>query len=134
MLLITALLIACGVLLFYDFAWLEKELRTGFLYGVQLGGCSSLAAVCLATLIRYRRILRDEQALKAAYYREHDERSQAIRAKAGAPMILVTSVLMIVAGMVASYFNPIIFYSLFLAALCQLVAALVVKIIYTRLL
>jgi len=66
------------------------------------------------------------------FNKENDERLKAIKAKAGLPMVLVTSVLMIIAGVIAAYFNATVFIVLIVAAVCQMMISGIVKLIYMR--
>ena len=85
-------------------------------------------------IIRYNRALGDERHLQLLYNREHDERMRLIRQKAGMPILMVTSLGMVVAGVVAGYFNAVVFMTLIGAALIQLVVAVAVKLYYVRVL
>ena len=50
-----------------------------------------------------------KKELKIQYNKENDERMKAIKAKAGMPMLLITSIVMIIVGVIAGYFNFTIF-------------------------
>lgn len=102
------------------------------LYGVSepssLGSIFLMGMFALAYTFRLSRALKDEKQLKLLYNKENDERLKAIRSKAGMPMLLITSLLIMAVGVVASYFNSIIFYTLFAAALGQLIIGVIVKL------
>ena len=99
------------------------------------GGLLSALCILLAVMIiRYNRALGDERHLQLLYNREHDERMRLIRQKAGMPILMVTSLGMVVAGVVAGYFNAVVFMTLIGAALIQLVVAVAVKLYYVRVL
>ena len=68
--------------------------------------------------------------LREAYLKETDERMILIRSKAGMPALLITSVIMIFAGIIAGYFNIIVFYSLLAAGVCQLLLGVCLKFYY----
>lgn len=53
-----------------------------------------------------------------------------IRVKACLPLILVTSVLMIIVGVIAAYFNAVIFIVFVSAAACQIIISVIVKLTY----
>ena len=99
-----------------------------FLCGLAIG----IALVSLWRMMGYAAAVRDETKLRMAYNRENDERIKSIRAKAGMPMLLVTSVLMLLVGMIAGFFNLTIFYTLTAAAGCQLVLGCIMKFIYMK--
>ena len=95
------------------------DFQTGFMLG--------LAIVSLFILIKYCKLLKNERMLKEAYLKETDERMILIRSKAGMPALLITSVLMISAGIIAGYFNIIVFYSLLATGVCQLLLGVSLK-------
>lgn len=88
--------------------------------------------IALVQVIRLSRIIKDENQLKILYNKEHDERLKGIRSKAGMPMIMIMSILLMVVGIVASSFNYIVFYTLFVAGAIQLVIGAAVKIYYSK--
>lgn len=100
----------------------------GFISGILTSGI----VMSVIIVIRYSRIIKDDTKLKMEYNRENDERMKAIRSKAGMPMIMFTSVGMIIAGILLSYYDPFIFKVLSMAAACQLTAAVIAKAYYTR--
>jgi Na+/H+ antiporter NhaD/arsenite permease-like protein len=76
--------------------------------------------------------IRDEKALKELYNKEHDERLREIRAKAGMPILLITSVLMLIAALIAGPLSVPIFYTLLIASSAQLLISLGVKMYYLK--
>lgn len=98
------------------------DFQTGFMLG--------LAIVSLFILIKYCKLLKNERMLKEAYLKETDERMILIRSKAGMPALLITSVIMIFAGIIAGYFNIIVFYSLLATGVCQLLLGVSLKFYY----
>lgn len=102
------------------------------LMGFQTGLVMGLMALTIAYIIRLTRALKDDKQLKIWYSKEHDERLKTIRAKSGMPMLLITSLMMICAAVVAGYYNPIVFYTLVVAAMIQLTAGVLVKLYYLK--
>lgn len=100
----------------------------GMVGGMSVGTVVALGMLAVVQIIRLRRVLKDEKLMKLLYNKEHDERLQAIRSKAGMPMILIMSIAMIVAGVIGSRFNETIFYTLFAAGFVQILVGAVVKI------
>lgn len=98
------------------------DFQTGFMLG--------LAIVSLFILIKYCKLLKNERMLREAYLKETDERMILIRSKAGMPALLITSVIMIFAGIIAGYFNIIVFYSLLATGVCQLLLGVSLKFYY----
>ena len=127
-LLAAILLLAAGMGV-YDVFWAQAE---SVAFDFQCGLVMGIGAGALVLIIRYRRMMADERRLQMFFNAENDERRKAIQAKAGLPMILVTSFLMMLAGSFIGYFNVVVFYTLFVAAMCQLLLAVAVKLIYLR--
>ena len=86
----------------------------------------------LFQLMKYRSALKDETKLRVLYNQENDERMQAIRAKAGVPMVLILSILLVLAGMIIGYWNETVFVVLIGVALFQLFTSAAVKFYYMR--
>ena len=97
--------------------------------GLKNGKVQNLA---LIRIIRYRKALRNDKELQIQYNKENDERMKAIPAKAGMPMILISSIIMVIAGIIIGYSNMVVFYTLIAAAVIQLVIACITKFIYTK--
>lgn len=97
--------------------------------GLKNGKVQNLA---LIRIIRYRKALRNDKELQIQYNKENDERMKAIQAKAGMPMILISSIIMVIAGIIIGYSNMVVFYTLIAAAVIQLVIACITKFIYTK--
>ena len=81
---------------------------------------------------KFRRALKDDTALRRLYNREHDERMQAIRAKAGVPVTLLMGVGLMTAGLVATFFDMTVALTLVAAGLAELLATLALKAWYSR--
>ncbi len=111
----------CFVVLHY----LGKEANQSF--SLMAGLTSGLTILICMLALRYSRALKDDTTLRRLYNEDHDERKQAIRAKAGAPMILFTSAGMVAAAAVASWFSSTVTTTLLAAAAAQMLAACVVK-------
>ncbi|MCI7813844.1 MAG: hypothetical protein SO016_11350 [Lachnospiraceae bacterium] len=73
-------------------------------------------------LMKLRNCLWDEEKLRLLYAQENEEKVQLFVKKSGMPMILATSMVMILVGAVAAYFSIIVFYTLIIAAAGQLLA------------
>lgn len=104
----------------------------GFIRGFQLGFAAALTGAGACMAVWYSRLLTDPERLQLRYNKEMDERMKAIRAKAGMPMLNVTSLLMIVVGMVGSYWRPMTFCILVLAGTFQLLASMTVMAVYLK--
>ncbi|MGI6545633.1 MAG: hypothetical protein ACOX2M_04225 [Fastidiosipilaceae bacterium] len=128
---IIPILVAVGLSI-YNVFFASERIKESFIFGFQFGAAISLGIISIAFLILYRRVLTDDKKLKLQYNKENDERLKTIRAKAGVPMVLITSIFMIIAGIIAGYFNLTIFITLVVAAVSQMLIAAVTKQIYLR--
>lgn len=104
----------------------------GMVVGQSLGMIIALGMMAVIQIIRLSRIINDEKQLKLLYNKEHDERLKTIRSKAGMPMILIMSIVMFAAGIIGSYFNEVVFYTLFAAGFVQLLIGATLKIYYLK--
>lgn len=100
----------------------------GMLSGFRTGMAIGIGFFALIRLFFLGKAIRDEKTLKELYNKEHDERLSEIRAKAGMPLLLITSVLMLIAGPL----NVTVFYTLLIAASVQLLTGLGVKMYYLK--
>lgn len=113
----------------YDVLGVSETMKNSFIFCFQCGGASALGLLCIILIFRYRTLLGNEEKLKLEYIRETDERLAAIRTKAGMPLLLILSIGMIIAGIIAGYFNLIIFYTLIITAICQMLVGCCIKLI-----
>jgi hypothetical protein len=132
MILFAGVILVCVGLLFYNQFWASDALKNNFAFAFQCGFAASGALLLAYLLFQHRRILTDETKLRLSYNRENDERVKAIRAKSGFPMVIILSMLLIFAGMVAGYFNTTVFAVLVAAALFQMFVCAVVKFYYLK--
>ncbi len=100
----------------------------GFVAGFQFGLIVSILGLSVIDIIKLSLAIKDETKLKVLYNKEHDERMKAIRSKAGMPLIAVTSVLLIIAAIIAGYINITVFYTLIIAVAGQLSVSTAVKL------
>lgn len=122
-------LIVCGERgIFNKWAGIMNEHILDYQEGL-LMGIGVLALVCF---IRYARAIRNSKKLQILFNTEHDERKKLIKQKAGMPIIAVTSMLMILVGIVGGYFNTTIFYTLTVAGIAQMTIGAAVKMYYLR--
>lgn len=126
-----ALVILVGILVFL-ITRTETDGVNSVLLGFQTGLVMGLMALTVVYIMRLVRALKNDKQLKIWYNKEHDERLKTIRAKSGMPMLLITSLMMICAAVVAGYYNPIVFYTLVIAGMLQLAAGVLVKLYYLK--
>ena len=116
----------------YDVFFANEATRESFIFSFQCGTSIAVGLISAVLIIRFKQALKDDAKLKVQYNKENDERLKAIRAKAGIPILLFTSVGMIVAGIIAGYFNSTIFITLIIAASFQMLIGVIIKQIYLR--
>ena len=116
----------------YDVFFADPAVKESAVFGLMLGALTALGLMSAVLILRFRIILRDDVKLKTQYNKESDERLKSIRAKAGMPVLLLTSAGMIAAGIAAAHFNTEIFIALVTAAICQMLTGAVIKLIYLR--
>ena len=131
-LLLTLPIILAVTLGVYDVFWVSDQIKEGPVYGFQDGIITSLGLLATILVIRYRVLLKDDKKLLLMFNRENDERIKAIKAKAGIPMLPITSILIIIAAIIAGYFNELVFLTLIATAIFQMTICVLVKIIYTK--
>ena len=98
----------------------------------QIGLITAIGFLAAIQFFRLSQALKDDKKMKQFFNQEHDERMKLIRSKAGMPMMLITSILMIVAAIIAGYFNIVVFYTLLSASMVQLIMGATVKIYCLR--
>jgi len=106
----------------------EASLAEGIIAGFQFGIIFGIGILGLIQIIKLRRAIKNETNLKILYNQEHDERLKTIRSKAGMPMLMVTSIIMLIAAIIFGYFNLVVFYTLVIAATAQLTIGAIVKL------
>jgi len=106
----------------------EASMIDGTIAGFQFGIIFGIGIFLLIQRIKLGRIIKDETKLKMLYNHEHDERLKSIRSKAGMPMLMVTSIIMLIAAIIVGYFSTVVFYTLVIAATVQLSIGTLVKL------
>jgi len=91
--------------------------ETDFMRGLMIGFAMFIIAMTVFNMVRIRRALRDEALLKRMYIAETDERAIFIRNKVGGAGIRISIFVLMVAAIIACYFNMTVTYSLIGAAM-----------------
>lgn len=120
-----------GAFSIYSIVFVDHSSATrsdGFVAGFQFGLIISIFGFSLFDIVKLSLAINDETKLKILYNKENDERMKTIRSKAGMPLIAITSMLMVVAAIVAGYFNIVVFYTLVIAVAAQLSVSAAVKL------
>lgn len=110
----------------------QTDISKDGIFCFQCGLNTAIGIIAAVQIIRCRGALSNDEKLKIQFNKENDERLMAIRAKAGMPMLMVTSITIIVVAIIAGYFNTVIFITLVSAALFQLIIGLLIKLLYMK--
>jgi hypothetical protein len=108
----------------------EAGMAAGMVDGFRLGLIMGILGLSLINIIKLTRTLRDDKRIKMYYNQINDERMKAIRSKAGMPLLLQLSVLMLIAGIIAGYFSKTVFLTLIITAAVQLSIGVIIKFFY----
>ena len=125
------LLLFVGLLLYNQFG-APDTIKDSLSFSFQCGFSAAGSLALVSMLVRYRRALSNEQKLKVLYNQENDERMKTIRAKAGVPMVLILSIILVLVGNIIGYFNETVFFVLICVAIFQLFASAAVKFYYMK--
>lgn len=132
--LFSILSIACAAIIVLDVFGALQNIKALALnqniLSFQLGVVTALGLISALYSIKYRRTMKDEKKLELLYNSMHDERMKLIRQKAGMPLIAVTSILIMFAGVIIGYFNETIFITLVAAGFAQMMISNFVKLYY----
>ncbi|MEG0240597.1 hypothetical protein [Anaerorhabdus sp.] len=83
-------------------------------------------------IVKTRKALGNPDKLKQLYAEEHDERKRYIRAKAGQPLLMILSGLIIFAGLILAPYDVNITYVLVMVALFQMTISVFYKLYLLR--
>jgi len=132
----TRIVLFCAVLLLFVAILLYNQfgandaVKDSLAFSFQCGFSAAGSLALVFWLMKYRGALKDEAKLRLLYNEEKDERMSAIRAKAGIPMVVILSMILVLGGMIIGYFNETVFVVLIGVALFQLLVSLCVKLYY----
>ena len=110
---------------------LGSEAANDFVSGFQLGILMALTVVFLYKMVNYRKALKDETLLKRLYYKETDERLAFINQQVGKSSMSVTTVVLLIAAVIAGYFDIKVFVTILAVTFVQLVIQLILQRYYT---
>lgn len=83
-----------------------------FILGFQSGVFTGLLFVFIIFIVKYRKSMKSEEALKKLYIEENDERGQLIGYKGSVSTTVAMLILLAFSTIVAGFFNEIIFFTL----------------------
>lgn len=73
-----------------------------------------------------------QSAIREFYFKEHDERMAAIREKSGGNVMDTCGIVIIMAGVVAGYFNPVVFGTMIICGVFLLLVKKLLHIYYCK--
>lgn len=100
----------------------------GFIDGVSVG----FAALLLLGVVRNLLAMKNEQKLRAQYIKAHDERSRRIWEMAGANSYWFVTMGLLLAAIVAGYFNPLITIVIVCCIFYICMVRLILKVYYGK--
>lgn len=102
----------------------DQDASLGFATGLAAG----LEIILIFRLFKIKNALKDEKILKESYIKEKDEREETIRLKSGYPTVLILSIGIFIAAILAGFFSKTVFYTLVTVGFCQVLVVLALKI------
>ena len=111
---------------------LGNENANDFVAGFQLGILCVLLLAFAAKLVNYRKALKDDKLLKQIYYKENDERVCFISQQVGKSSMSITTVVLLIAAIIAGYFNIIVFITILAVTAVQLLIQLMLYWYFDR--
>lgn len=103
-----------------------------FFQGFHIGMVLVLAVYCIINICKFRNILSSEDRIREFYIKEHDERMAAIREKTGGNVMDTCGIVIIMAGVIAGYFNPVVFVTLIICGMFLLLVKKFLHIYYCK--
>ncbi len=129
-------IIALALIGAYDYFMIrntgEKTIAQKVAIGFQIAILVAIGILACIYLIKLTSTLWDEEKVRLLYAQEHDDTMKRFQEKAGMPMILISSMAMVLIGAVAAYFSIAVFYTLIAAAAAQMAAVTAMFFYYTR--
>lgn len=125
---IAVLLLTSSILKVVTVTDAEKTGASGFAVGFSIAA----GLLFVIRMIYYWKALGDPVALRKLYNQENDERMKVIRAKAGQPLLSITSSLMLIAGAFLGNVDEKVMFALLIAAVVQLLISIAVKFYFIR--
>lgn len=126
---IVLLLIVFGV---FDMVTGSTKNVADFISGFNFGICISVELVAVYYMTKYTKALNNEELLKKLYVEENDERNKMIQTKIGGIAIDIILGGVIIATIVAGYFNEVIFFTLLGVTAFMVLTKLCLKIYYNK--
>ena len=130
---LTALLLTCIAFGMYDAFLAAQTLKESPSFKFLTGLTLLVSFLALRLIMRYKKALDNETALKRLYLNETDERQAYIRSRSGQPLIIYTSGAMLLAAIFAGHFLDVAtMKALAVAAFAQMTISVMVSIYHTN--
>lgn len=117
-------MIAVALIGAYDYFMIRntgpKSIPQKFAIGFQIIILVGIGILACIYMIKLSNIVNSEEKLRLLYARENEEHIKIFLKKSGMPMILITSMCMVLVGAVAAHFSIVMFYTLIVAAVMQM--------------
>ena len=101
-----------------------------FSHGLVLGAAIAVIGLTIHSIVKIRRALADESLLRTLYIAETDERKLFIIQKIGRPGMLLSTSVLLLAAVIASYFNVTVAYTLALSSMTVSLIMIGLKLYY----
>lgn len=116
----------------FSFSNIVNSNSPAMLPGFQAGLMTGIIILFCVMIIKYISALSNKTSLKIRYNIENDERRKNLKMKAGGNVILFNSICFIIAGIIAGYYNELVFYVLVACAMFQLAVSAILKVYYLK--
>ena len=116
----------------YNVFFVPESLKSLEVYEFQTGLFAAICILSSINIIKYKKLLEDNQKLRIEFNKENDERYKVIKSKAGIPMIPILSVFLLIIGIMAGYSNLTVFYTLITIGFCQMLISALIKLFYLK--
>lgn len=101
---------------------------SSFIHGFGIGLALAILGVMFGKTVKGNRLLKNEEELKKEYIARTDERNKKIEAESGGVYGMLVVWGLLLATVIAGYFNGIVFFSLLGASVFAIVAKIIMKI------
>ena len=100
----------------------------GVINGLTLG----IERICVFSVYRIRKALKDDKILRRLYIDEHDERKKFIKLKSGSNLIGKIALGIFMISILASYFDMVVFYTLVITGIFLIILSLLLKLYWIK--
>lgn len=98
----------------------QKSIPQKVAIGFQIVILVGIGILACIYMIKLSNTINSEEKLRLLYARENEEHIKIFLKKSGMPMILITSMCMVLVGAAAAHFSIVMFYTLIAAAVMQM--------------